>query len=77
MSRPEIERRLWRRLREESAEPGHMVRLAEIGCQELPAQKEQFVNIIAHWRNRGLVATNGGDTRVVLTAKGRGVDDPT
>lgn len=76
--RPDYERRLWNRLHEE-AEGGtdHMVRLAEIGCSELPTHKEQITNIIASWRNRGLVRTNNGDTRVVLTESGRRVEDPT
>jgi predicted NAD/FAD-dependent oxidoreductase len=78
MAQDDIERRLWRELRERSGEDcDRMVRLAEYGCQSLPAQKEQITNIIAHWRNRGLVETAQADTRVTLTRAGMETEDPT
>jgi Mn-dependent DtxR family transcriptional regulator len=67
--------RLWDRLKTETEyDCGRTVRLAKIACDEMPVHKEEVVNTIQHWRNRGLVESYHGDTRVILTDKGKETD---
>lgn len=77
MTDSDLEERLWQRLREEAkAVDGGTVRIAQIACDELPMHKEQATNIIAHWRNRGLVETHQSDCRARLTERGWTVETP-
>lgn len=74
----DLQRRLWNRLLEETADDQRrMVRLAEIGCSELPTHKEAIVNTIGNWENRGFVDTYHARTRVRLTDCGATIEDPT
>lgn len=74
---PTLERKLWAILQREVSTPDQLVPLTRYGCRELDAQKKQLVDIVARWRNHGLVQTFESDTNVRLTATGRRVDDPT
>lgn len=74
----ELERSMWTLLADHAdGERSKMVPLGRLACKRLPAQKKQVVDIIARWRNTGLVRSYRSDTNVRLTTAGLECPDPT
>lgn len=72
------EQQMWDRLQEEvdrHEDPNPTIYLARIASDQMSMHKHRATDIIASWRNRGLVRTFSADCHVRMTSKGQEVGD--